>query len=159
MTLEKRAPRLSFERLTSYLAVATNVGVLVGLAFVVVQLRQNNANLLTANQWALAQSSIAVWQPLVESPDLARLELKVRKHEPLSDVDSIQYSAFVWMRLEQVWTAFELHEKGVISDAEWTTSYAPTQLRAAAYPIVANTIRSGPMPPPLKKLLLEKVAP
>src|SRR4051812_43253092 len=159
MTLEKRARYVSFEKFSSYLTVATNVGVLVGLAFVVIQLRQNNANLVTANQWALAQTSVAVWQPLVESQELAALELKVNRREALSDVDSVRYTAFVWMRLEQVWTAYELHEKGVISDVEWAESYVPTQVRASTYSIVANTIRTGPMPPPLKKLLLAKVAP
>jgi hypothetical protein len=150
---------MNVDRLSSYLTVATNIGVLVGLFLVLVQLRQNDANLATANQWALAQSSAAVWQVLIDNEDLARLELKVRKHEALSDVDSLRYDAYVWMRLEQVWSAYELHDRGVLSDAEWADSYAPTRSRASTYPIVANTIRNGPMPPPLKAILLERVAP
>ena len=150
---------MTVEKLISYLTVATNISVLIGLLLVLVQLRQNSANLVTANEWALAQSSGAVWQALVENEDLARIELKVGKREALSDVDSLRYNAYIWMRLEQVWTAYELHDRGVLSDAEWRASYTPTQLRASEYPIVASAIRNGPMPPLLKGLLLAKVAP
>src|SRR4051812_20077613 len=145
------------EKLGRYLTVATNIGVLVGLVFVVIQLRQNNANLATANQWALAQSSVTVWQSLVENEDLARVELKVRRRQPLSDVDSVRYEAYVWIRLEQVWSGYELFKKGVLSRAEWAGTYQPTQDRAATSPLVAGVIRNGPMPEELKALLLAKV--
>ena len=150
---------MTIDKLLTYLTVATNISVVVGLLLVLVQLRQNNANLITANEWALAQSSAAVWQALVESEDLARIELKVGRREALSEVDSVRYSAYIWTRLEQVWSAYELHDRNVLSDAEWRGIYTPTQLRAAAYPIAASAIRNGPMPAPLKGLLLAKVAP
>lgn len=148
---------MRLEKFTPYLNVATNIGVLVGLVFVVVQLRQNNDNLATANQWALAQTSVAVWQPLVDNDDLARIELKVRGGQSLTDVEAIRYEAYVWIRLEQVWTAFELHNQAVLSESDWEASFASTQARASAYPFVAAVIRSGPMPPDLKALLLAKV--
>jgi len=150
---------MTVEKLLSYLTVATNISVLVGLLLVLVQLRQNTANLVTANEWALAQSSVTVWQALAENDDLARIELKVGKREALSEVDSLRYTAYIWMRLEQVWSAYELHRRNVLSDAEWQDNYSPTQLKASAYPIVASAIRNGPMPDPLKALLLARVPP
>ena len=60
-------------------------------------------------------------------------------------------------RLEQVWTAAELYKQGVLSESDWEASYAPAQVRAAAYPFVAAVIRNGPRPPDLKALLLAKV--
>ena len=108
----------------------------------------------------MTQFSVAVWQPLVENDDLAAISLKVRKGETLTEVETIRYEAYAWLRLEQIWSMYDLHRGGVIPESEWQQNSLGTfsaQTRAAQDSIFARVISEEPMPPDSKAALLTRV--
>ena len=139
-----------------YLQTLSNVAVLVGVVFVIVELRQNRNDLVSANFWAMAEASVAVWTPLALDAELAAIESKVRRGLPLTDVETVRYEAYSWIRLEQAWVMYDLMRQGVISDAEWRSgSLVPNRDRAERDSIFARMISDGPMPQELKAALLQ----
>ena len=141
-------------RITPYISIVTNLAVVVGVLLLLIELRQNNAALATANSWTLTQTSNEVWRVLADNDDLADLELAVRAGKALTGRDSLQYAAFVWIRLEQIWSAYDLYQSNDFAELQWRDVVRPTQARAATDRFWQQLIAESPMPDELKGELL-----
>ena len=145
---------MTSEKAQIWLQTITNLAVLFGIVFVIIELRQNQADLsLTAAEWATS-SSVAVWQTMASSQELADIEAKVRRGEQLTDVEYIRYEAYTWIRLEQVWSIYDAHRNGALSDMDYEVGIAPSRDRAGTDTVFARIIRDGPMPEELLQELL-----
>jgi hypothetical protein len=82
------------DRLNRWLTLIANTGVLVGIVFLAVELRQNNEN-LAAQQRAIHFTTVAdSWTIVAENPQLSELISKDFGGEALSDAETVQMQAF-----------------------------------------------------------------
>ena len=95
------------DRLNRWLTLIANTGVLVGIVFLAVELRQNNEN-LAAQQRAIHFTTVAdSWTRVAENPQLAELIAKDFGGEVLSTAETVQLQAF-WTRIHhQLQWAYE----------------------------------------------------
>ena len=77
-------------------SILANVGVIVGIVFLVIELRQNNE--LIAQDARLNRASMVkeTWRTLVDHPGLVGLLIKDRNNEPLTEREELLLNAF-WM--------------------------------------------------------------
>ncbi len=86
------------DRLNRWLTLIANTGVLVGIVFLAVELRQNNEN-LAAQQRAIHFTTVTdSWTRVAENPQLSELISKVFGGEALSAAEAVQLQAF-WTRI------------------------------------------------------------
>jgi hypothetical protein len=100
------------DRLNRWLTLAANIGVVIGIIFLAVELRQNNEN-LAAQQRAVNFASVAeTWAMVAENPSLSTLLDKDFGGETLSGAEQIQLLGF-WTRvhLSLQWSFAELPDE------------------------------------------------
>jgi hypothetical protein len=86
------------DRLNRWLTLLANTGVLIGIIFLAVELRQNNEN-LAAQQRAIHFTTISDgWTKVAENPQLSALIAKDFAGEELSTPELIQLQA-LWTRI------------------------------------------------------------
>lgn len=101
-------------------AVITNVAVLVGLAFVIVELQQNERNLAADVQLSLASAYQDLSSRPIENPDFAAtLTRMFTVPDSLSQVEFVQ--ALNWMNewAAVLFATYELRRSGVITTETW----------------------------------------
>jgi len=82
------------DRLNRWLTLGANIGVLIGIIFLAVELRQNNEN-LAVQQRAVNYTSVAdSWARVSEHPQLSELISKDFGGETLSAAETVQLQAF-----------------------------------------------------------------
>ena len=112
---------MDFEKLNKWLQVSANIGIVLGLVLVGIQLRQNSdlariqllyeesnraIDLETA---VVGEQSAAVWAKSIEAPeDLTLAEIRIME-------------ALLWSFVEQLRGTFRLAEQGLLSDEDWRT--------------------------------------
>jgi len=85
---------MDLDRLNRWLSLAANIGVLAGIALLVVEVRQNNAN-LNAQARAIYHTNFAdVWGMAALEPGLAEVLSKELLREPLTRPEAIQLAAY-----------------------------------------------------------------
>ena len=102
-----------------YLTLTTNVAVLIGLALLVYELKQNNNGLFVTNQWALTEIAMMPRQAILENEDMAIIMLKVNKKEELSELQAIRYTAYVQQYTEWLVTSYTLYKEGLMPAQDW----------------------------------------
>lgn len=99
--------------------ILANVGVLVGLVVLIVELRQNNEQLAAQSRYNYYQNRITESRLVAQQPDLVELVLRVGNGEAVSDVDRIR----ITYRLLSLLTSWEYehgeYKKGRISMEEF----------------------------------------
>jgi len=75
------------------MGILANLGVIAGIVFLGIELRQNNALMKSQARATMTQLATAVWTTLIEQPDIAVLLLKDRRGEELSDEDELRLDA------------------------------------------------------------------
>jgi hypothetical protein len=106
-------------KVSSWLSLAANIGVLAGVVFVAVEVRQTGDAVRTTN----SQSSIALGMEVgawLKDPEFAEVYLNVlESRKALTDVERIQFDEFLGARLN-IWEfSFNAHESGTMSDKDW----------------------------------------
>jgi hypothetical protein len=100
------------------LAVAANVGVIVGIIFLAIEVRQASDAVRTNN----AQSSIELGMQIgdwLRDAEFANTYLDVQEGADLTNVQRIQFDEFMGQRMN-IWEfAFNAHETGTMSDVDW----------------------------------------
>ena len=85
------------------ITILANIGVIAGIAFLVVELQQNNEFLAAQARSESLNLKQADAMLVLENPDLARAVIKGGNNEPLSDYESLlltRYVGFVFSNLE-----------------------------------------------------------
>ena len=112
---------MNAEKLNSWLGVIANIGVLVGVIFLVVEVRQTTNAVRTNN----VQSSLALgfesgsW---LLDPEFAHAWLAgLEDTSTLTDVQRLQFDEFLGQRLN-IWEfAVNANESGTMSEADWAS--------------------------------------
>jgi len=106
-------------KLGSWLSLAANIGVLAGVVFVAVEVRQTGDAVRTTN----SQSSIELGNEVgawLKDPEFAQVYLNVLDgRKELTDIERIQFDEFLGQRMN-IWEfSFNAHEAGTMSDEDW----------------------------------------
>ena len=122
------------DRVNRWLMIASNVGVLIGLIFVGVEVR-NSGNAVTAQAATAISEGYNEFNYLVATdPDVARLlYLGTAAPDKLTDFESFRANFLIrglfnhWMQVHKLYTA------GILTESEWARS-APEINRAMGLP-------------------------
>ena len=79
------------------LTILANLGVIAGIVFLAIELRQNNELMADEAERARAESRRQHWVLLAENTDLAAMMVKERSGERLNAVEEVQLTGY-WMR-------------------------------------------------------------
>ncbi len=82
--------------LANSLHALANLGVIIGIAFLVVELSQNNELLELEAKTTMVDNLQVGWQNIASDPELVELFLKDRKDEPLTESEEFRLNAY-WM--------------------------------------------------------------
>ncbi len=85
------------DRVNRWLTLGANVGVLIGIVLLAIELRQNNQLMEGEARRARASSVQETWTVMAENGELASLIAKDLNGEPLDQVGSLRLMAF-WLR-------------------------------------------------------------
>ena len=78
------------------ITVIANLGVIVGIVFLALELQQNNELLASEGRINRTNQVREIWQAILDHPELADFFVKDRNGEPLSEAEELLLNAF-WM--------------------------------------------------------------
>jgi hypothetical protein len=111
---------MKLDKISTGLMVTANVGVLVGLIFVVFELRQNQKSLDASIQLTLSAAHQEIASRVVENRDFAEvLEKSFWRPDDLDIPDAIRLTNWIQEYLVLLFATYELRNKGVVSEATW----------------------------------------
>lgn len=86
----------SMQKLNSWITLATNVGVLVGIALLLVELSQNTDALKAQDEYANLDQWTEFFMSASQSPDLARVVIRGNaSYASLSPEEALQYNGYI----------------------------------------------------------------
>ena len=107
---------MKLETLNRWLTLSANIGVLIGIVFLAIEIQQNtNVNRAIAIN-AIQTGAREQIMALVEYPELLAIEMKSRQGEDLSSEESLMLAAFYNATLLNAENAFFQKEAGLISE-------------------------------------------
>lgn len=111
-------------KLNSWLTLAANIGVILGLLLLVVEIRQNTAASKAQTAQAIIDSSRDFLLEIAMDEEFALLRTTGHSNiEDLSDLDAIRFTAYSrgnWLYFQNVWVQWTL---GVVDDRIWSTMH------------------------------------
>ena len=97
------------DRPNRWLTLGANIGVLFGIVFLAIEVRQNNENLVAQARATFYAGTSDVWGMAAEQPRLAEILAKELSGEDLTGAEFIQLSAyFTKVLLSHQWSYLEL---------------------------------------------------
>ena len=113
---------MSTERLNTRLSLVANLAVIVGLAFLAIELQQSNQIARASIELDVKNNFAVINEAIYTNSDLAELLEKCRVPDPvLTGTESRKLSAFSW-QLINTWLAIEeAFDNGMVSEATYGT--------------------------------------
>ena len=103
--------RLDYEKLNSWLAVLANLGVLIGIFFLAIELRQNNELMEAEARFNRVSASGEAYNIQSTNGELAEIHVKVNKSQSLTDVELYRYeSSYMRFLINMEWIFREMPE-------------------------------------------------
>ncbi|MEM1435548.1 MAG: hypothetical protein AAGG11_15930 [Pseudomonadota bacterium] len=97
---------MTSNRLSNWISIAANVGVLIGVVFVAFEIRQNTAISRAAVNQSHNDAYRAFRAHVINDADVARIWLAGRRGRPLSEVDQYRFTELVYDRMVPAYTTF-----------------------------------------------------
>ncbi len=113
---------MNFDKLDRWVSVAANIGVLIGIIFLVLEIRTNTESNILGVQEAYSSNFIQI-NTLATSPEIAGLLLKSRSGDTLTPVEDMQLDAYFRLFLTQTNFIRRLYDRGVVSEIELIEAY------------------------------------
>jgi len=110
--------------LNEWLAVATNLAVIIGIVFLAIEIRQNNQLLRAEAVSALLETRMVRNQEVFSNQSIALLLAKNERNEQLTDDDLIRLQAGFSRTLMGWQRDFFLYEEGLLSESYIRTNLA-----------------------------------
>ncbi len=112
---------INSDNLIKWLTICANLAILVGLVFVILEIRQNNDALKIQSQDAIAEGFLQLNLASISDSSVARVWV-IGLHEPerLTDVEAIQFSFHLRGVFNQLHRIHSLYSRGTISELEWS---------------------------------------
>ncbi len=111
---------MQIEGLNRWLALGANIGVVIGIAFLVVEINQNTLATRIAARDTATQGHIDYIAQVLDSSILAPAVAKAFANQELSYLETSQLTVFHEMRWRHYERVYYQYQNGVISDQEWT---------------------------------------
>ncbi len=111
---------MQIEGLNRWLTFGANIGVVIGIVFLVVEINQNTVATRIAARDSATQGHIDYMAHLLDSSVLASAAAKANANQELSHLETQQLSAFHELRWRHYERVYYQYQNGVISDQEWT---------------------------------------
>ena len=113
---------MNLENLDRWAAVAANIGVLIGIVFLVLEIRTNTESNILAVQEAFSSNYLQmnIHSTTKESAELLHKSLS---QEELTPVEELQLDAYLRLQLTQGNFIRRLYERGVVSAEELQTAW------------------------------------
>ena len=110
---------MKFESLNRWLSLAANIGVVVGIVFLIIEINQNTLATRIAARDSATQGHIDYMALAIDSSLLAEALSKGSVNQDLSLVESSQLTRFHEIRFRHYERVFYQYQNGVLSDQEW----------------------------------------
>lgn len=110
---------MTLDDINAWLTLVANIGVLVGIVFLIVELRQSTraTRLQTASEYESAEREFLLF--VAGNPDFAEIIDKSVKGEQLTDLERFRQSTFFRASLRNWQTALVQYELGALSEPVW----------------------------------------
>ncbi len=111
---------MNTEKLNSWLGVLGNIGILVGIVFLAIEVRHSSNAVNAQMADSIADGFIALNITSITDPAVARINV-IGMYEPerLSDVEAIQFSMLIRGVFNQYARVHRLHQSGLLSESAW----------------------------------------
>ena len=108
------------DRLNRWLTLGANVGVLVGIIFLALEVRQTGDALKVQMTDSVANGFITLNMPTISDPQVANVWIAgLYRPESLTDTEAVQFSMYIRGLFNQYERLENLHEIGLINDEDW----------------------------------------
>ncbi|MDG2167256.1 MAG: hypothetical protein P8L44_04920 [Opitutales bacterium] len=104
------------EKLNSWLNLGANIGVLIGLALLVFEIRQNSDLMRAQISQSRSETQRAGMQSYMNSPYIPSILVKLENNEALTDEESIRYSFYVRGILRNFDNQYWQYKQGFLGD-------------------------------------------
>ena len=111
---------MQIEGLNRWLTFGANIGVVIGIVFLVVEINQNTVATRIAARDSATQGHIDYMAHLLDSSVLASAAAKANANQELSYLETQQLSVFHELRWRHYERVYYQYQNGVISHQEWT---------------------------------------
>ena len=129
-----------YVQLVSLLA---NVGVVLGLVFLGIELYQSNQMNRTSAWNNLLRTGIEFNDSIAQNPDLAEVLAKSNSNEDLTEAESIRLQAFAAASMQRVWFDYQQIKAGIITPEELRTRIPRFKALLARFPSVKVLYEEG----------------
>ena len=116
---------MNLDNLNKWLTLVANLGVVVGIFFLAIEIRQNQQTLeqtqaliqrdydlaVVDNLQQIADTSDDMRMLFLQYPEIAELSIRGRAGEEMSDVDAVRYRSLCGM---QIWNDAVTHKRNVV---------------------------------------------
>ena len=111
---------MNIEKLNSWLGVLGNIGVLVGIIFLAIEIRHSSNAVKAQMADSIADGFIALNVTSITDPAVARINV-IGMYEPerLSDVEAMQFSMLLRGLFNQYGRVHRLYRLGILSESDW----------------------------------------
>lgn len=116
-----RAEMMSWEAAGALGEIIGAIAVLLTLAYLATQVRQNSRSLRAASYQAWAETKARVLTAVTEEPTLAQALTRLGQHAEMSESEGHQVAHWMHLIVHVAETAYYLHLEGVLGDEIWAT--------------------------------------
>ena len=112
---------MASDKINRWVSLSANIGVLVGLIFLIIELRQANDLALASAYRSRGDEIQLSLQELALSSDLAEIQVKAKTQglDALSDVEIERYRSWIWASTFRMQNQFNDHELGFLDDESY----------------------------------------
>jgi len=111
---------MTLEKLHSWLAIVANFGVMVGLIFLAIQVRDSRKAIEIQTLDSLADGHNSQNLVIAGDPQVARaITVGFWAPDELSDAEAAQFAGWMRAYFNQLFRIRQLHEIGLVDDAQW----------------------------------------
>ena len=111
---------MNTEKLNSWLGVLGNIGILIGIVFLAIEVRHSSNAVNAQMADSIADGFIALNITAITDPAVARINV-IGMYEPerLSDVEAMQFSMLIRGVFNQYARVHRLYRSGLLSESDW----------------------------------------
>ena len=110
---------MNIDRVNSWLTLVGNVGILVGIGFLVVEINQNTQATTAASRDAAVEHTLSFFEQSMDNQVIARAQHKYLLGEDLDDFERRQLLQYQYYNFKVFANIHIQYEQGLFSDEEW----------------------------------------
>ena len=129
---------MNMDNINKWLTLLTNFGVIAGIVFLGIEIKQNSVINQVDSIQSIRQSMNNINLLTMESSSFASLNLRMRNGEKLNPVENQQLRGLVFYMIIQSETAYAQYKHGLISEADLLELLMPIRASVTAHDSIAE---------------------